>query len=143
MAFSGDFMLATRHFTRLIEMWGRCTVDAFASPATAQLPRYWTPGPIAGSSGVDAFAQCWVGERLWAHPPPSQLPRVAQMLRRTGAAALVCTPHWPGAAWYAELLSLATELVTLPPGALHAIAGDAPSQLSAWPVTVFRVLGTS
>jgi hypothetical protein len=136
-------MLRPSHAARLQAMWGACTVDAFASPATALLPRYWTPGLIAGAAGTDAFAQSWVGERLWAHPPPSLLPLVAQMLRQAGAAAIVCAPHWPGTAWFAELLELSCEHMTLPPGALEPIAGDAPPRLHAWPVTAFHVLGTS
>jgi hypothetical protein len=147
LAFSGDYMLRPSAAARLQAEWGACTVDAFSSPATALLPRYWTPGSIEGASGTDAFAQPWDGERLWAHPPPSLLPLVAQMLRQmlrqTGAQAIVCAPHWPGTAWFAELLELSSEHVTLPPGALQPIAGDAPARLHAWPVTAFHVPGTS
>ena len=113
----------------------------FASPATALLPRYWTPGPIEGSAGVDAFAQRWEGERLWVHPPPSLLLTVVQMLETHTCEAFVCAPQWPGAAWYGLLLSLSSEYLHLPPGSLTAVAGDAPPLVQAWPLTVFRVRG--
>ena len=48
LAFSGDYMLRPSAAARLQATWGVCTVDAFASPASALLPRYWTPGLIAG-----------------------------------------------------------------------------------------------
>jgi len=139
LAFSGDYLLARYIFDRVTEWWGACTVDAFASPATALLPRYWTPAPIGGAEATDAFAQRWRGERLWVHPPPSLLPHVVQMLEETGAAAIVCAPHWPGAAWFGPLRDMATELATFPPGSLQRVAGDAPLQLASWPVTVFRI----
>ena len=142
MAFSGDYMLAPRLFSLVTSWWGPCTVDAFASPATALLPRYWAPAPIAGAEACDAFAQVWRGERLWLHPPPSVLMHVVQMLEETGADALVCVPHWPGAAWFGPLREMAAELVTFPPGSLSRVAGDAPPQLHSWPVTVFHIGGT-
>ena len=41
--YHGDYMLvSTARFAALQAQWGACTVDAFASPATAQLPRFWT-----------------------------------------------------------------------------------------------------
>ena len=141
LAFSGDYVISLSRLRSIEAMWGRCTVDAFASPATALLPRYWTPGPIAGSSGVDAFAQRWTGERLWVHPPPSHLLTVVQMLETHACEAFVCVPHWPGAAWYGLLLAMSSDYVHLPPGSLSPVAGDAPPLVRAWPLTVFRVRG--
>ena len=141
LAFSGDYMLALARFEAVQSRWGRCTVDGFASPATALLPRYWTAAPIEGAEAVDAFAQDWRGELVWAHPPPSRLLELVQLLEATGAAAQVCAPHWPGAAWYALLEQLSCEQITLPAGSLERVAGDAPARLAAWPVTIFRVRG--
>ena len=41
LAFSGDYVLAQARFLALQAAWGECTVDAFASPATA-LPEPWS-----------------------------------------------------------------------------------------------------
>jgi hypothetical protein len=118
LAFSGDYAILRARFEAVERMWGRCTIDAFASPATALLPRYWTPGPIEGSAGVDAFAQAWRGERLWIHPPPSLLLTVVQMLETHECEAFVCAPLWRGAAWYGLLLAMSSEHVHLPAGSL-------------------------
>lgn len=141
LACSGDYVLARARFLALQSTWGECTVDAFASPATAQLSRYWSEGPVEGAEAVDAFAQEWRGELAWAHPPPGLLLQLAYFLEETGAAAHVCAPHWPGAAWYSFFLDLSTEHVVLPPGSLERVAADAPGRLPAWPVVVFRVPG--
>ena len=63
----------------------------------------------------------------------------AQFLEETGAAAHVCAPYWPGAAWYSMLLDLSDEHVVLPPGTLERVAADAAPRLGSWPVVVFRV----
>ena len=78
---------------------------------------------------------------MWAHPPPSQLLALTQLLEETGAAAHVCAPHWPGSAWFDLLLQLSAEHIVLPPGSLERVAADAPTRAAAWPVVVFRVLG--
>ena len=136
LAFSGDYVLSRARFLALQAMWGECTVDAFASPATAQLPRYWSEFPIAGAEATDALAQEWRGELVWAHPPPGMLMQLALFLEQTGAAARVCAPYWPGAAWYSMLFDLSDEHVVLPPGSLERVAADAPARLTA-----FRIPG--
>ena len=140
-----EFAIAHDVFRRVCAWWGTCTVDAFASAATALSPRYWAESfEDTGAEAVDAFAQEWQGERLWVHPPPHLLPQVAQLLReRPGAEALVCVPFWPGEAWYAELLSICSERVTFPAGSFERVAPDAPPRLETWPCTVFRVLPSS
>ena len=140
LACARDYQLARPRFEMLQRSWGWCTVDAFASAATAQLPRYWAAAHGVGAEAVDAFAQDWRGEQLWLHPPPALLPAVVQMLEETGAAAHVCVPRWPRAPWYGMLHDISSESMELPPGSLQRVAGDAPARLSSWPLTVFRVL---
>ena len=139
LACSRDYVISRARFESVQRAWGWCTVDAFASSATAQLPRYWTPAAGIGGEAIDAFAQDWRGERLWLHPPPSMIPATVQMLQSSGAEAHVCVPHWAGAAWFGMLRELASESVSFPPGTLRAIAGDAPKRLCSWPVTIFRI----
>ena len=120
--------------------WGEPTVDAFASPATALAQRWWSLGREPMAEACDAFAQQWGGERLWVHPPPSALPRTAQMLRATsGAEATVCAPHWPGEMWHSQLLEIADEYAVFPAGSLRRVAADAPARLESWPVVLFHI----
>ena len=135
-----DYRLARAHLDQVQAWWGECSIDAFASAATAQHARFWSEAPCEAAEATDAFAQPWGSERVWAHPPPFLLPQVAQLLREAPEVeAQVCAPYWPGATWYSELLELSSELVTFPPGALQRIAWDAPARLETWPITVFRV----
>jgi hypothetical protein len=135
-----DYAISQQCFDEVQRWWGSCTVDAFASTATALVARFWTELPAAAAAGTDAFAQSWRGELVWAHPPPFLLPQVAQLLRGAlDVTALVCAPFWPGASWYSELLELSCEHVTYPAGSLRRVSFDAPARLESWPVTIFRV----
>ena len=135
-----EYRISTACFHQLLEWWGPLSVDAFASEATAMLDRFWSEVPSPAAAAVDAFAQDWSRERVWAHPPPHLLPQLAQFLReRPVREALVCVPHWPGAFWFADLLEMSCEQVTLPAGTLQRVAFDAPPRLEQWPVTIFRI----
>ena len=105
-----DYQLKQETFDSIMGTVAYCTVDAFASAATARLPRYWTREPEPGSAGTDAFAQRWSGEIVWAHPQPWLIPRVEQYLRAHPAArALVCVPTWTHEAWFSQLRGMADE----------------------------------
>ena len=105
------------------------------------LPRFWAESAGTAAAAVDAFAQCWSDEaRVWAHPPPSMLPQLVQLLAAdTSAAATVCVPHWPGSPWFRELMEMATEMASFPAGSFQRVAFDAPPRLEEWGATLFRI----
>ena len=124
----GDYMLRRASFELITRRFGHCSVDAFASPATAQLPRFWTREPCAESDGTNAFAQDWAGERLLLHPPVSLLPDVVRLLvHNPRAAGVVVAPAWPHAKFHREVCS------PPPPRALRAAT---LACLTAWAARV-------
>ena len=135
-----EYILSRAAFELVESWWGPFTVDAFAGPASAQLPRFWAEAHSCEAEAVDAFAQVWVGEHVWAHPPPCMLPQLVQLLHTQPLiSAAVCVPHWPGSTWFRELMELSSLMATLPAGSLQRVAFDAPQMLESWPVTVFLV----
>ena len=134
-----EYRLSLEIFELVQQWWGRCSVDAFASDATTMLPRFWAEASGGAAEAVDAFAQPWEAEPLvWAHPPPSMLPQLVQLLQvQAAASALVCVPHWPGSPWFRMLMEMASSMATFPAGSLQRVAFDAPAGLESWPVTVF------
>lgn len=133
-----EYTLLRSIFDAVESMWGPFSIDAFASDASAMLPRFWSERGDGAALAVDAFAQDWAAEQLvWAHPPPSMLPQLVQLLQLTPCRAVVCAPTWPSAQWHATLASLATASAHFPPGALQPLAHDAPRLLSTWGVSVF------
>ena len=98
---SGDYKIDRSVFDEVLKRWGECTIDAFASTATALLPRFWTAKNTPGSEGTDAFKQVWKsGERVWAHPPDQLLDKLAKFLKTKEriAEVIVCAPFRPSSA---------------------------------------------
>eukprot|EP00325_Prymnesiales_sp_UTEX-LB-985_P026940 CAMPEP_0174727388 /NCGR_PEP_ID=MMETSP1094-20130205/49696_1 /TAXON_ID=156173 /ORGANISM="Chrysochromulina brevifilum, Strain UTEX LB 985" /LENGTH=256 /DNA_ID=CAMNT_0015929121 /DNA_START=47 /DNA_END=814 /DNA_ORIENTATION=+ len=99
----GDYKVHRSVFDEAQRLWGTCTVDAFASKATALLPRYWTKTSDEGSERINAFKQAWKrGERIWAHPPISALPELIKKIadKDREAEVIVCVPLRPSADWF-------------------------------------------
>jgi len=139
----GDYMLSDKALAKLQATFGELTIDAFASGATAQLPRFWAAEAVDGAEGTDAFAQRWTGEHLLVHAPVSLLPDVIEKLEREQAAsAVVVCPYWTGAPWYAPLERLASDSIILPPGSLRAIA-NRTGRVTSWRVVAFHVTARS
>ena len=136
-----EYRIERAIFELLSARWGACSVDAFASEATAQLPRFWAESAGSSAEAVDAFAQPWDTEALiWAHPPPALIPQLVQLLESTPAASvIVCVPYWPGSPWFRPLADLAQEMLIFPPGSLQRVAFDAPALLAQWSVAAFHI----
>ena len=88
-------------FKTLENMWGRHTVDRFASLNNHLLPeynsRYWDPL----TRGVDALAQSdWAKENNFVNCPFNMLPQVLQKVLQTKAVATIIAPWWPGRPWF-------------------------------------------
>ena len=133
-------------FRRLERRFGPHTVDRYASAANAQLARFNTLLPEAGGEAALALSQRWDGENSYVFPPPSELPRIAQLLYESpGASATLVVPYWPAQAWFQQLLELAVHAethalaaVAMLPGWLH---GSARTALSGAMLSFIRVEG--
>ena len=137
-----DYKVARAVLEEAQGRWGACTIDAFASAATAVLPRFWSAHPERGAEATDAFMQDWKsGERLWVHPPPALLSEVCQMLQRPDrlAEAIVCAPVRQSADWYYTLSKLADETQKFGVGRLTKVADDAPARLEEWPIQLWHI----
>lgn len=65
----GDYKIDRTVYEEAARRWGDCTLDAFASVATACASRFWTVREKKEAEGTNAFQQEWRhGERIWAHP---------------------------------------------------------------------------
>ena len=103
-----DFQLAPDIFRQISERFGRRTWDRFASRSNTLCNRFNSRHHDVGSSGVDAFLQDWRGERNWANPPWSLLPRLTAFLAaRPEVEAVVLAPDWPSALWFPRLRRMA------------------------------------
>ena len=141
LAFS-EWQLSATVFRSLQAWWGPHSVDRFAAPSNALLPRF-------NSASDDAFAQDdWAWENNFCFPPIHLLPRLAQLLRESGAAATVVAPLWPAQPWFQQLQALASQFLNLGkvqqhlycPGRLGAAVFAAQPR---WSLAAFRIPAAS
>lgn len=141
-----ELVLRPAAFAALERRFGPHTVDRYAAVANAQLPRFNTLLPVVGSEAALALSHRWEGENNYVFAPPSELPRVAQLLFESpGASATLVVPYWPAQAWFQQLLELAVRVEThalaslaMLPAWLH---GSARTALTGGMLTVIRVEG--
>ena len=79
------------------------TVDAFAAKENTRCTRYWT-------KRTDALRQDWRGERVWANPPYSDLPRCVEKMAREADRAqciVALLPAWTDRAWWHDFIESA------------------------------------
>ncbi len=102
---SGDVQLNPALFRRLNHMWGRFTIDLFASPRTTQLRSFYSRFANPTCTGINAFAHTWGTEQLsWAYPPYKLVGRVLQHAQHCHASLCLIVPLWPSAAWWHSLV---------------------------------------
>ena len=141
-----ELQLRPSAFADLERRWGPHTIDRYASRENAQLRRFNTLLPVSGGEGALALSHPWGGENNYCFPPPSELPRVAQLLCESPTvSATIVAPYWPAQAWFQQLAEVAACVETHSlaavaecPGWLH---GSARTALAGAMLTFFRVAG--
>ena len=93
-------------FDKLCLIFGRPSVDLFASRINHKLSDYisWHPDPSAVAT--DAFLFDWSDFFGYAFPPFSVLGKVIQKIIRDRATVLVVLPLWPSRSWFPLALHL-------------------------------------
>jgi hypothetical protein len=142
----GDYKVDASVFEAAQRKWGDCTVDAFASPATRLVRRFWSARNDSGAEHLDALsdASWWArGECIWAHPPPELLPALCDLLKNPERVCevIVCAPFWPrnGVDWFSRLMTMADGTQKFGAGRLHKVADDAPPRCFEWPLQLFHI----
>ena len=103
-----DWKLNPSLFHKLDQLWGRHSIDAFASDINAQLPRYYT-------FEDNAFDHSWEGENLWMNPPWPLINKVVDKLIEDKATATIITPGYEKKEWFKKLRALSiAEPIRLP-----------------------------
>jgi hypothetical protein len=94
-------------FQMIDRVWGRHTIDRFASMDDSQLPIYNSYFHDPLTSGVDALSQSdWAQHNNWVNAPFRLIPRVLDIVRQQRAQATIIAPWWPAQPWTQTLLSM-------------------------------------
>jgi hypothetical protein len=142
MATAKEYKINRNVFEDVQKQWGVCTIDAFASAATALIPRFWTEKKTPGAEGTDAFKQTWQqGEVIWAHPPPEHLGRLASFLAQPTrmAEVIVVAPIRPTEEWMTRFEEMCDDSIKHMHGTLIRVADDAPERVQDWAVMLYHI----
>jgi hypothetical protein len=96
-----NFGISPTAFDQVTTAFGPFSVDRFASPHNAKLPRFnaffWCPGVEA----VNAFSQNWGGNGVsFCFPPPDLVARTLQHSRACRARIALVVLGWRSAPWW-------------------------------------------
>ena len=104
-----EWKLNENVFKRIMDRFGCCDVDLFASRVNNQLPCYvsWEPDPYAWA--IDSFTINWSICRGFMFPPFALILRVLQKIEHDEASGIVVVPLWTSQVWFPKLLRLLTD----------------------------------
>ena len=118
-----EWTLNFGNFESICELFGRPSIDLFASRLNYQVSTYcaWVPDP--GALAVDAFTINWADyELIYLFPPFSVIGRALHKIHHDQAEAIIVVPDWPTQPWYSQLrqmLQMSPMHIPVVPGTLH------------------------
>lgn len=107
---NNEWELAQHWANHAFSIFGRPSVDLFATPQNAKLPTFVTRAFRPDAWRTDAFSFLWDGLSLYAFPPWRLIHRVLATLRSSTADLLLVAPFWPNQPWFPLLLELLVDL---------------------------------
>lgn len=105
-----ECMLRPGLFQRITEIWGKPSIDLFASRMNHKVAQYasWKPDP--GATFIDAFSITWSAQFFYAFPPFSLIACCLQKIETDLAEGLMIVPMWPTQPWYSKLLQMLVDV---------------------------------
>jgi hypothetical protein len=81
-------------------LFGPITIDLFATGKNAKCGRFYYRSSEEGALGVDAFAQDWSGESVYAAPPVSLVMQTIRKAAVVQLAGALIIPLWKNAKFW-------------------------------------------
>ena len=95
-----DWEVKSHIFCQLSNMWGKFSVDRFASNLNCKCIRFNSRVWCVGSEAVDALAQTWSGELNWWVPPPKLIAKCVNKIVSEKASGTLVIPVWESAPFW-------------------------------------------
>ena len=95
-----DWEIQPRIFCQLSAIWGKYSVDRFASNLNCKCIRFNSRIWCVGSEAVDALTQNWSGELNWWVPPPKLITKCLNKIISEKAPGTLVIPMWKSAPFW-------------------------------------------
>ncbi len=102
----GEWKLNREVVEQIWGIYGRATVDLFASHDNAQCPLFFSLKDQSAPLGIDALAHEWPRTLLYAFPPIALISPTLYRVREEGLQLILIAPRWPGKYWLAEIIHM-------------------------------------
>lgn len=117
-----EWELSNDIFLKVCLLWGKPTVDLFASRLNHKLDMYCSFKSDPNAAYVDAFSFDWRQFQLcYVFPPFSLLSRCIGKIQRDQAQAIIIVPLWPTQTWFPGLLNILVDQPRILPKTKTAI----------------------
>jgi hypothetical protein len=97
---SDDWSVSQNIYNYLDNLYGKFTIDLFASNLSHKTDRFYAKYWCTGATGVDAFAYNWKNETCWMVPPPNLIPKILSHCKRCKATGILVIPKWTSAFYW-------------------------------------------
>lgn len=115
---NGEWELSRTWSDHIFHLFGRPSVDMFATAKNAKLPTFCSRYHDPQAWKTDALVVSWAGLSMYAFPPLGLLRRILTMLRDVEADMLLIAPCWPNQAWFPLIIEMLVDLpYKFPPAA--------------------------
>ena len=102
-----EWMITPPLFQYLDKVWGKHTIDRFATVNTTQIETYNSRFADPFAIGIDALSQQdWKQHNNYVNPPIGLLTRVVDVIINQKATATVIAPMWQATIWNQKLRAL-------------------------------------
>lgn len=98
-----DWSIDQSIFEYLNDKWGPFTVDRFATHYNAKCLRFNSRFWVPGTEAVDAFKQCWRGEKNWIVPPPNRVMESIKKIKYERCCGTLVVPKWKSAPFWSMI----------------------------------------
>ena len=95
-----DWAIDSASFNLIDNLWGPHSIDRFASPHNAKLPRFNARFWCKAVCGVDAFCQSWTSENNYFCLPVSLIIQVIKRIFAVKAKGTLVIPNWTTSAFW-------------------------------------------
>ncbi|VDI48245.1 Hypothetical predicted protein [Mytilus galloprovincialis] len=139
-----EWMIVDNIFAQIMDKFGPCDIDLFASKYNYRLDKYVSFGPDVKAFAVNAFSLNWSDYYAYIFPPFSVLSAVLQKICLERATAVVIAPLFSTQPWFPVMLKLVCKQPYILPKVQNILQNPKTSQnhqLKNMRLGVFMVSG--
>lgn len=104
-----EWSLDINVFKKVMNIFGQCNIDMFASKKNCRLPKYVSYTPDCKAVAINAFSLRWNNYSAYMFPPFSLIGSVLQKIEQDEADATLVVPLFSTQPWFPRLLQMTIE----------------------------------